>query len=204
MGNFSSFSACWLKTHLSGDGSGPRQGRRRCFLDAVAMTGRGRGGRIPGPGTRAGCQGHPCLVFPSEAPAGAGPVLQPRGRGSRSRAFLRALHPAGPHRRLRSALGFPRCLQLCFLPAPGALQNVLAVPHSHPDQRLQLVRGVHVTQLIWGWQVSLVAPWEWGQSKPHPSLLIFVPRETKRRHTMRWRAFCREVTADCRATLGAA
>ena len=163
--------------------------------------GRGRGCGITVPGTRGGCEGHPCLFFPREAPAGTSPLLQPQGQGSRSQAFLRVLHPTGPHRRLQAALGFPWCFQLCFLPAPGASQNVLPVPHSLPDPRLQLIRSVHVTQLIWGWQVSLVAPWEWGQSKPHPSLSMVVPRETKRSCTVCWRASCREVRADCRATL---
>ena len=67
---------------------------------------KGAGCPMQGAGACRGCQG-PCLPVPSPAPAGASPALQPWGRGARSRALLRVLHPDGPRRQLPAALGCP-------------------------------------------------------------------------------------------------
>ncbi|XP_074428239.1 uncharacterized protein LOC141737442 [Larus michahellis] len=100
-----------------------------------------------------------------------------------------------------ATLGFSPLSPALLSASAGGTAEWLAAPQSCPDPCLQLGCGVHVTQTIWGWQLSLVAPWEWGPSKPHPSLWDFIPEKTQCRRTVHWRASCREVAAVCRATL---
>lgn len=64
-------------------------------MPGPAVMGRRTGDHTPGPGTCVGCQVHPCLVFPSEAP-GASPVLQPQGQGSTSGHFCGCCTLLGP------------------------------------------------------------------------------------------------------------
>lgn len=117
-----------------------------------------------------GASGPPCF-FPAEPQ----PVLAPR---CSPQAEAQGAISAGPRCRLPAALGSPRCPQLSFPPAPGTRRHGLPAPHSCPDTRLQLLRGVPVTEVIWVAGLSCGTLGR-GQSKPHPSRLIFVPRENR-------------------------
>ncbi|KAM9593459.1 uncharacterized protein ACIBXB_005127 [Morphnus guianensis] len=82
---------------------------------------------------------------------GKGTGCQIPGLGSRSRAFPQALHPAGPHRQLLAALGFPLFSPaLLSASAGGTPEQPARSPQPHCRPRLQLMRGVHMPQLIWG------------------------------------------------------